>query len=357
MSSTKIKNKHLVEKRNILNELRAKEMALQELRFFSIYLSKINARDPSTSNVKFSIIDFQKIMELGRLNIEYLKTITDSLLCKVINIPDGNGGYSGFQLFKKCKVYQDKLSNWYIEIDAHDEALPLMFEFKREYFSYELWNALQLKSRNQLRMYELLKQYETKGTRIISISDLKELLGVGNNEYPVWYDFRRYVLETCKSALEEYTDIKFKYEPYGKKGRGGKILNLKFYIMKNEDYKSMLQLEDFIDIQSEEILESDQKYIEAKKEMDRIEKIKTSFNNEHLSFLADACEFEFKETEMNILNSLILQVSLPSNLGNKEIAMYDYLRARYHDLNYQAEKRKIKNRFAYLRKIIEADIE
>ena len=32
-----------------------------------------------------------------------------------------------------------------MEINASDDALPLMFDFKNRYFKYELWNALRLK--------------------------------------------------------------------------------------------------------------------------------------------------------------------------------------------------------------------
>ena len=52
----------IVQKRNVLNELRANNLTLQELRFFSIYLSKINPRDTSTRIVRFKLSEFQKIM-------------------------------------------------------------------------------------------------------------------------------------------------------------------------------------------------------------------------------------------------------------------------------------------------------
>ena len=59
---------------------------------------------------------------------------------------------------------------WFVEINASDDALPLMFDFKNRYFKYALWNALRLKSPNQIRMYEILKQYETLGKREIEIT-------------------------------------------------------------------------------------------------------------------------------------------------------------------------------------------
>ena len=83
-----------------------------------------------------------------------MKTVTNGLLSKVVNVPNERGGYNGFQLFKDCTVDIDDKAEWYIEIDAHDKALPLMFEFKDKYFSYQLWNALRLKV---LINYECMK--------------------------------------------------------------------------------------------------------------------------------------------------------------------------------------------------------
>ena len=66
----------LVEKRNVLNEIRKNNMTLQELRFFSIYLARINHMDISSRAVRFPLVDFQKIMDFGRLNIEQLRNST-----------------------------------------------------------------------------------------------------------------------------------------------------------------------------------------------------------------------------------------------------------------------------------------
>lgn len=249
-----IRGTDIVVKRNVLNELRTNNMTLQELRFFSIYLSKINPRDKSTRVVRFALSDFQRIMEFGRLNIKQLQASTNSLLAKVVNIPDEKGGYRAFQLFKECYVYQNDNGEWNIEIDAHDRALPLMFDFQKKFFKYELWNALRLRSANQVRMYEILKQYEGLGKRKLAVSDLRELLGIDKNEYAGrtgWSDFRKYVLDSCQQALKETTDICFTYER-SKVGQGGKWLEITFYIKKNEDYIDQLTLDEFIDLQPKE---------------------------------------------------------------------------------------------------------
>lgn len=337
-----IKNNFLVEKRNILNEIRTNNMSLQELRFFSIYLSKINPRDLKTRLVRFPLSDFQKIMELDRLKIDYLKGVTDSLLSKIVHIPIGlKGGYTSFQLFKKCTVI-DYDNEWYIEIDSHDEALPLMFEFKEKYFSYQLWNALRLKSSNQLRMYEILKQYEKIGERILSIDEIKDLIGISKNEYKRFNNFKSDVLEVCKKSIEENTDIKFTYESTGKKGNGGKILNLKFKISKNLKFKDPLTLEKFIE--SKVICKDEFDYIEP-----------SNFKNKSLVLYADAFNNEFSEEEVQYLYDLIIKI-LPYSSVNNELEYYDYFKRKYDQLNMMGSKKIIKSRFNYLKKLIEIDL-
>ena len=342
-----INKKYIVEKRNVLNELRSNNMTLQELRFFSIYLAKINARDISTRVVTFSRTDFMKIMEIDFMKMNYLKYITTSLLSKIVNIPLETGGYKAFQLFKICTVDKDENDEWYVKIDAHDEALPLMFEFKEKYFTYELWNALRLKSSNQLRMYELLKQYEKSGERIISIEELKELLGLKKSDYPRFNNFNACVLEVCQEALETYTDIKFTYEPTGKKGKGGKVHNLKFSIFHNKNYVDQLSLEDFINIQDTQTGEIDDNTVD------------TVFTNEKFEFLAEACNNEFSEAELQVLYNYIIEINsyvLSKNHYEHEIKIYDYLKQKYDELNLRAEQTEIKNRFNYFKKILENEI-
>jgi len=332
-----LKKNYLVKKRNVLNEIRANGMTLQELRFFSIYLSKINSNDVNTRVVRFSIADFGAIMELGsRIKLDYIKSVTNSLLSKVVNVPNERGGYAGFQLFKKCNVDMDANAEWYVEIDAHDEALPLMFEFKNKYFSYHLWNALRLKSSNQLRMYEILKQYEAIGSRVLSVEELKELLGIDKSEYSLFNNFKKWVLDACQDALEESTDIKFTYEPYGKKGKGGKILFLKFIIQKNDDYIDQLTLDQFIDQNQD------------------AEKTEVSPYDEKMIFLSDACNDEFSIKEIIVLHDLMVE-HLPYETVRNHTKCYDYLIRKYKYMNMRNEKTEISNRFAYIKSIIGKD--
>ena len=333
--------KAIVQKRNVLNELRSNNMTLQELRFFSIYLSKINPRDVSTRVVRFPLSDFQKIMELGTdMNISHFKLTVRRILQQIVEVPNDSGsGYRAFQLFKEAVIEKDENDEWYVEFDAHDKALPLMFEFKNKYFKYELWNALRLKSSNQIRMYEILKQYEAVGKREISITELRKLLGVAKNEYSGrtgWSDFKKKVLDSCQQALKETTDICYTYKR-GKVGKGGKWLTIVFYIRPNHQHKSPITLDEFMETQSDNVSDKDNK---------------TDYGSNLADLLGDcACDNEFTSEQIRVIQDLIIRVLPPYS---DPMVLCDYLIQKVHKMNYyqpQSEKR-----FAYLCKMIESDI-
>jgi plasmid replication initiation protein len=211
-----VRDTDLIEKRNVLNQLCPNEMGLQEMRFFTIYLSKINARDITTRYVRFPVREFQQLMNLERADISNLAETADKLLRQIVNIPLESGGFEKFQLFNKCIVDRDKFGAWYIEINAHDDALPLMFDFKERYFTYQLRSVLYLKSVNQIRLYELLKENVHNGSVTFELGELKLKLGIcrknGAEHYSRWQSLKERVLEPCRKALEA-TDIRFTFSP------------------------------------------------------------------------------------------------------------------------------------------------
>ena len=342
--------KAIVEKRNVLNELRSNNMTLQELRFFSIYLSKIDPYDIKTRCVRFPIEDFQRIMGFGRLNLGQIRASTDSLLCKLVHIPDEDGqGMRTFQLFKECHLFRGADGKWYMEIDAHDKALPLMFEFKNRYFTYELWNALRLKSPNQVRMYEILKQYENLGRRELSVKELRELLGIMPDEYTLWQNFKVRVLDSCQQALQETTDICFTYER-GKSGRGGKWLTIVFYIRKNTNYINQLTLEEFIE---------EQPFVElADAETDEEALMLKKYGSESLCFFAESMAYEFTAEETRVLFDIVLSHYIEPD--NSSVSRYDFMHRLYHQLLERAADRKLpplKNRYKYLKAMLIGELE
>ena len=345
--SNSLKKDYKVTKSNILNEMRANNMTLQELRLFSVYLSRINPQDISTRQVRFTIEEFRALMELGRMNIVYCKKVAESLLSKIVFVPTERGGFTGWTLFSEFKVDSDDDGEWYVRIDANEKALPLLFEFKSHYFKYELWNALHLRGKNHLRMYEVLKQYENIGYRIISLESLRHWLGIEDHEYSEFKYFKRDVLEPCKKALAENTDISFTYEPHRKKGR--KIAELIFRITRNADHKDPLALREFIELNPSNIpAPTDLDEIESDDTIVYLEQGKIGKRDEILIFLRDAVERTFNIKQMLVLYDIVIQ-NLPHLRDNK---LYLHFQAKYNYMLEQDSRKPIRSKFGYMKKII-----
>ena len=225
-------------------------------------------------------------------------------------------------------------------------GVALMFDFKDRYFKYELWNALRLKSANQIRMYEILKQYETIGKREIKVDDLRELLGIAPNEYPRWDRFKDRVIDSCQQALKQFTDICYTYER-GKTGTGGKWITIIFYISKNIEYDGQmtmleLDLQNYIDL-------------DALKEPKPEKTIEPDPELGDLGFYSSACGDEFTTAQMESIIQIVNQIQLPQHEYGASIAKYHFLLEHYSRFKAITENTDIRNRYSYFYAIIKAE--
>lgn len=253
-----IKGNEIVERRDILDKY-VRELGFQEGRLLRVYLSKIDARNPASRYVRFPVKDFCTIMGwTTKPKLDYFRQRTKELLQIVIDGPDQeqNVVYSQTVLFQRCRVVVIE-GQAYVELNAADDALPLMFNFKKDYVSYRIGNILRLKSPNQCLMYEFLKRHEYYGECEISVQELREKLGIAPNEYEDMRNFKRAVLDVCQKALNEYTDISFTYKR-GKVGARGIWLTIIFYIKANPKNENKILLCDVFSESSSETAQSEE---------------------------------------------------------------------------------------------------
>ena len=359
-----------VKKSNVLNELRNANASLVEYRLFCVYLAHL-PMNSENNVVTFSLADYARIVKLDRARYIDLKTQAENIVGVTATLPNEDGGFSVYPLFSEFKLFKDKeIERWMVSLECNSKIAPMIREQKNRFLRYKLYNTIYLKSYNQQRIYELLKQYEKIGYRDISLVDLREFLSIAENEYPVWGVFSRDVLKVAQKALKENTDIYFEYEPF-KKGR--KVAGVRFNIYKNNSFIDQLQLHDFL---SDEAITEDfegenegELVIRAAENdssifVDDIDENQHSlfdipkyeYSNAYVYSLAEACDFEFNQTEMELLMSEINKKPFHSDIFTEQEALarekYDFIQKAYRTLNYQATKIDIDNRVTYLQGII-----
>jgi plasmid replication initiation protein len=359
MPRYKAKKIYTVTKSNALNELRANNMTLQELRLLAVYLSKINPFDKDTAAVRFPIKEFHDIMEVDmkRLRPSYYENVAERMLHKVIKIPS-KYGFEAFTLFKRVKYEQNKdTGEHYFEMIASEYAMPLLFELRGNFFRYKLWNALRLGGKNQLRMYEVLKQHEYRGYCIIPVQELRAQLGIEEQEYPAYSDFRRYVLELCKKAISESTDISYTYEVY-KRGAKGKVLELKFIIYVKKDFMDQLALDDYVEV--DDIIDAVPEPVAVAVTYwdipeDELDEDDLTPRQKKLLFMRDAVGGKF--TEQQMITLLDLMLDKVQDIARDDIKCFKYLRERYNHAKLTEERGDIrKSVFALTRSLIGTEL-
>ncbi len=329
-------DRNIVMKSNRLTEMRNCNYTLAEQRLLAVYLSRINPKKPQVTTVTFTMDEFQKILGLGKLNVEYWRNAFESLITKTITFEsqlDGKMSWTTAVVFQSITFSMgERISENLVHLNASDAVLPLMFDLKKNYTKYQLWNCLRLSSSNQIRMYELLKQYEHVGIRVIPIIDLKEMLGLSDSSYPTWERFKTRILESCRKALAENTDICFEYEPQ-KTGR--KFTSIQFYIYRNKDYVDQLCLDEFLEKQPVTELAYDE-FIDPASQIE---------------LLCQAVNREFSHEEMSMIESILCALPLQHQYGIGA-ARYHYLSEKYSYLNVMEKRQIIHDRFKYLCSIL-----
>ena len=113
-----------------------------------------------------------------------------------------------------------------IELIFGSQVIPQIIDLKKLFTSYEIEQTRNL-NRYGLRLYELLIRWRATGKAKISLNDLRNALGVLDDEYQTMSNFKNRVLDVAVSEINANTDITTSYEQH-KQGR--KIIGFTFTI-------------------------------------------------------------------------------------------------------------------------------
>ena len=199
-----------------------------EQKLIRLLASMIKKDDVDLKEYQFSATDLSKTLNIHKRNIyRELDSVTDKLMARFIKMKnDETEEFDKFHLIKKAKL-RNGILILKIDEDMKDFYLKLNW-----YTKYQLKNIMQFKSTYSFRLYELLKQYEGIGSRLITIEDLRIGLDIEKEQYPKYSNLKQKVLNVAQNEINQKTDIECDYEEV-KTGR--KVTSIKFYIKTNKD--------------------------------------------------------------------------------------------------------------------------
>ena len=100
--------------------------------------------------------------------------------------------------------------------------------------SYRLEKIGKMTSAHAVRMYEMLVQYISIGKREVALDWLRDVLQIGNDEYPRIVNFKLRVVDVAVAQINEHSDIVVSYE---QRKTGRTVTHLMFTVREKAEAK------------------------------------------------------------------------------------------------------------------------
>jgi plasmid replication initiation protein len=104
------------------------------------------------------------------------------------------------------------------------DLLPYLSNLSSHFTQYYLRDAVKLNSTYAVRIFELIMQYQSVGSRTVDVSELRRILFL-EDKYKKFSDFRKSVIDTAVKQISEKTNYHVAYELLRK---GKSVNSIKF---------------------------------------------------------------------------------------------------------------------------------
>jgi plasmid replication initiation protein len=224
----------LIKKSNNLVESKYK-FDIWETRFFLSVLAQIRREDTDAQVYRIRYKDIIKIFSLkSGDSYAFLRDAAKALMSKSVQINYEENGVERVKevhligtidyLKEGHKKLLDMGNHEYIDVTIQQEMRPFLLQLSKNFTAYDLRNITKL-SVYSIRLYELLKQYETFGVRTLSIDEMKSMFQV-EEQYALFADFYRWVIKPSEVEINKHTDLSILEIEKLKEGR--KVVALRF---------------------------------------------------------------------------------------------------------------------------------
>ena len=213
-------------------------LTLQEKRLILWLISQIQPNEEDFKEHRLTVTKFMDLMSIsGKANYKELQKITLGLMKKVLTIKNPELNEITQVNWLNCSKYL--CNKGIIKLSFSPAMKPFLLHLKEKFTAIHITDIMQFKSIHAIRIYELLKQYEKIGERIISIDEIKNYCGI-KKQLKQYCHFKKNVLLISQREINNKSDIQFTFE-HMKESR--KIVGIKFFISKNQAYHDRNQPE------------------------------------------------------------------------------------------------------------------
>lgn len=216
-----------------------------EMRVFLSLVSLISSNDDDEKVYRIWYKEIKNNFKIKFKSYKFLREAANRLFDKSLVVGYMKDGYErekkhhlirSVDALKEGQEGVDIKSQEYIDVKIDSDIRPYLLDIRKRfdplhdrYTSYELRNIIDLQSYG-IRIYELLKQFEKVGHRVIKVQVLKDAFNI-TNEYPRFSNFYQKVIQKSIMDINKKTDITVPLDEIEKIKKGRKIESLRFLIL------------------------------------------------------------------------------------------------------------------------------
>ena len=221
----------IIRKSNELIEARYR-LSIAEQRLVILLASEITPDDEDFKSYEIRVSDFAKMfgLQTDKSIYEKVEQAAEGLLSQKIVLQDNETK----EVTNWLSYVKYVKGSGVVVLEFHKSLKPYLLQLKGHYTQYQLNHVMNFKSQYSMRLYELLKMSAFKANkygqfeRYFELQEYRDLLGVEKKAYPIFADFRKYVVQPLVSEISDKTDLFINDVKYGKTGR--KITNITFFV-------------------------------------------------------------------------------------------------------------------------------
>jgi len=196
------------------------DMSTVEMRLFMAMLSRIGRDDSEFREMSIPLTEVVALS--GRRpsskDYQHVAGMCDQLVSRILHIERPSRGrrdrratatpdFDKIPLMAYAKYRGEEGA---LRVRFNDEVMPYLLQLHQNFTKAQVVQLLKLKSPHSYRIYWLLKEYATFGSRTIGVGELKSLLTL-DGQYKQFPLFRLRVLDRAQEELSQ-TDLPFEYE-------------------------------------------------------------------------------------------------------------------------------------------------
>lgn len=226
-------------------------LTLTEQRIVLAMIAQVRREDDDLREIEINIAELARLSSVAPSSLyREVKSATKNLLSKPLII-DEEGGELQINWISSAQYLDDSGA---VLLSFDKKLMPYLLKLRSKFTSINT-TAISLTGQHSIRLYLLLKQYESIGHRTFTVEEFRAKMNIAAGEYKTYYDLKRRTIISPHDEFAKSDNIDIDFD-FTEEKRVRKVTRITFRIFRKET-QNKLDLEPVEDWEEAEAMDHD----------------------------------------------------------------------------------------------------